>query len=383
MPTSALAVFSLCVLWMAYVYVLYPLFLVVVGTWRRAAPPSPPPDAQWPSVHILIPAFNEERVIARKLDSTLALDYPRDKLRITVASDQSTDQTDAIAQGYAGRGVEFIRHDVRKGKIRGLSELGMASTADILVITDANALFAPDALRQLMRWFQDPRVGIVNGNRRLIRSATMAGEGEGSYWAYETMLKRAESDVISNAFITGAMTAIRRALFFPLPGDLEFDHVLPLHVVNSGYRVVFAADARFEEDTAVSSTAEWKVRVRNAVRGFTMVREMPRYIRMLRHPLFVAHVYSRKVLRWAIGIPALGAFAANLFLLQVPLFQLAFAGQVLFYALALAGWQLERRGHPNALLALPYYFCLVNAASLVGMTRAFRGKRMAVWTTTR
>jgi cellulose synthase/poly-beta-1,6-N-acetylglucosamine synthase-like glycosyltransferase len=379
----ALTILSLCVFWVAYVYVLYPLLLVLLSALLRRPAPQPYPDGAWPSVHILIPAFNEEKVLEEKLVTTLALDYPRDRLRITVISDRSTDGTDEIARRFAAEGIEFIRNEEQKGKIRTLSELGVQSRSEILLITDANAIFAQDALKKLIAHFRDPAAGIVNGNRRLIRSASMAGEGESAYWQYETLLKRAESDVISNAFITGAMTAIRQKLFLALPGDLEFDHVLPLHVVHEGFRVVFAADARFHEGTAVSSKAEWKVRVRNAVRGFTMVREMGRYIRIWRHPLFVAHVYSRKVLRWMIGIPALGALAANLFLIGLPLFQLLLAAQILFYAAALTGGILERCGRPSALLALPYYFCLVNAASLVGLSRAFRGKRMAVWTTTR
>jgi poly-beta-1,6-N-acetyl-D-glucosamine synthase len=383
MQLWALVLLGLCAFWAAYVYVLYPLLLLALSALMRR--PTPPPFAEgaWPSVHILIPAFNEEKVLEEKLRTTLALDYPRDRLRITVVSDRSTDGTDAIARRFVPEGIDFIRNEEQKGKIRTLSELGLQSRSDLLLITDANAIFAPDALRKLAAYFGDPAAGIVNGNRRLVSSASMAGEGESAYWQYETLLKRAESDVISNAFITGAMTAIRQRLFVALPGDLEFDHVLPLHVINQGFRVVFAPDARFHEGTAVSSRAEWKVRVRNAVRGFTMVREMGRYIRVTRHPLFVAHVYSRKVLRWMMGLPMLGALAANVALAGQPAFRVLLAAQALFYALAGLGWLLERLGRPQALLALPYYLCLVNAASLVGMTRAFRGKRMAVWTTTR
>jgi cellulose synthase/poly-beta-1,6-N-acetylglucosamine synthase-like glycosyltransferase len=370
--------------WIASVYALYPALLLFLGTCRRKPQYASLPDRDLPSVLMLIPAYNEQDVISRKLENALGLDYPSGKLDILVVSDCSTDRTDAIAKGFAHRGVRFLRNTEQKGKIRTLSDLGAQAKTDIILITDANAFFAKDALRMLIAPFSDPRVGIVNGNRRLIPSASMAGEGEGVYWRYETMLKKAESDVFSNAFITGAMTAIRTSLFLPLPGYLEFDHVLPLHVVNQGYRVVFEERARFEEDTAPHANAEWRVRVRNAVRGFTMVVEMRRYLHLFRHPGFVLHVWLRKVLRWLIGIPALAALCANLLLLAVhPFYVLTLLGQTAFYATACAGWAMERRGTPHPLLALPFYFCLVNAASLVGLWRAVCGQRLAVWKTGR
>jgi cellulose synthase/poly-beta-1,6-N-acetylglucosamine synthase-like glycosyltransferase len=383
MHALALAMFWLCAFFIAYVYLLYPLLLILAGYLCRRPPPPPLPDAELPTVHVLIPAYNEEKIIARKIEGTLNLDYPKERLLCTVISDRSTDATDSIVQRYTNRGIRFLRNEVNKGKIQTLSEIGSQSQADVLLITDANAIFDRDALRKLVAHFADPCVGLVNGNRIMERTATMAGEGEGAYWVYETALKRAESDVFSNAFITGAMTAIRRPLFVPLPGYLEFDHVLPLHVVNQGYRVVFAADALFYEATAVSSRAEWRVRVRNAVRGFTMVLAAGRYISFRRHPWFVLHVYSRKVLRWSVAIPVIGLLVSNAALLRTPVFQVAGALQALFFAAALAGLFLDRLGLRQRWLALPFYFCLVNAASLVGFFQAIRGRRLAVWTTGR
>ncbi len=378
-----LILFWFAVLWVGTVYAGYPVLLLILGAWRRRPPVTPQSDDALPTVAVLIPAYNEELVIGRKIENTLGLDYPRAKLEVVVVSDRSSDGTDAIAQGYADRGVRFIRNAEQKGKIRTLSELGAESRADIILITDANAFFTPEALRVLVSRFADPRVGIVNGNRVLKPSASMAGEGEGVYWRYETLLKRAESDVISNAFITGAMTAIRRELFLPLPGHLEFDHVLPLHVVNRGYRVVFEPRAMFEEDTAPHARAEWRVRVRNAVRGFAMVLTMSTYLDR-RHFVFALHVWLRKVLRWLIGVPAVLAFVAGAGLVCLhPVYAWLWAGQVAFYLAALLGWALERAGRRQRLLALPFYFCLVNAASLVGLWQALRGRRMAVWQTGR
>jgi cellulose synthase/poly-beta-1,6-N-acetylglucosamine synthase-like glycosyltransferase len=211
----------------------------------------------------------------------------------------------------------------------------------------------------------------------------MVGEGEGVYWIYETRLKQADSDVFSNAFVTGAMTAIRQELFLAIPGYLEFDHILPLHVVNKGFRVAFAMDARFFEETAPSSRAEWNVRVRNAVRGFSMVLLMKRYLNLRKHPWFVLHVYSRKVLRWLVAFPMAGILLSSLLLLDIQFFRLTIMAQVLFYGAALVALGIDLSGRKQGFFALPFYFCLVNAASIVGFFRALQGQRLAVWGTGR
>jgi cellulose synthase/poly-beta-1,6-N-acetylglucosamine synthase-like glycosyltransferase len=383
MPGVALALFIAFGFIIAYVYVLYPLLLILIGSLRRRPAPDPMSDEQLPTVSFLIPAYNEEKVIARKIENTLALDYPRDKLEITVASDRSTDATDSIIQRYIDQGIRFVRNETQKGKIATLSELGAQAKTDVILVTDANAIFEPDSLRNLVAYFGDSDVGMVTGNATLERAETMVGEGEGTYQSYENMLKRAECDVFSSAFANGAMSAIRRDLFLALPDYLEFDHVLPMHVVNQGCRVAYAEHARFYEETASHTSAEYKVRVRNATRGFTMVMLMGRYLDVLQHPWFTLHLYSRKVLRWLVGVPAVGLFTANLALLHLPLFQLTFAAQIGFYTAALAGYLADRRGIKQGFLALPFYFCLVNYASLVGFSRALRGQRIAVWSTGR
>ena len=383
MKHLALIIFIFSALWIVYVYVLYPLFLIIMGNLIRRPNPEPLSDEELPTVSILIPAYNEEKVIARKIESTLALDYPKDKLMVTVVSDRSTDGTDRIVQAYRDEKIRFIRNETQKGKIATLSQLGSKEKTDVILITDANAIFEPHSLRRLVTHFRDPKVGIVNGNKILKRTPTMVGTGEWVYWIYETLLKRTESDVFSNAFITGAMTAILRKVFIQVPSYLEFDHILPLHAVNQGYRVIFEKEACFYEETAPSAKAEYKVRVRNAVRGFTMVLMMRQYINALSHPWFVLHVFSRKVMRWLIGVPTIGLLVATVGLLHLPLFQFIFAFQIVFYAAALSGYLLDRHGISQGLLSLPFYFCLINCASVVGFWGALRGQRMAVWSTGR
>jgi cellulose synthase/poly-beta-1,6-N-acetylglucosamine synthase-like glycosyltransferase len=383
MQQLGLALFLFCAFVVAYVYVLYPLALIVIGSGSRRSRPTPRPDDSLPSISMLVPAHNEEKSIGSKIENALDLDYPSGKLEITVASDASTDGTDDIIRSYLHRGIHLVRNETQRGKIATLSDLAHASHSDLILITDANALFERDSLRELAAHFADPAVGLATGNKILEASPTTVGEGEATYQSYETLLRRAESTVFAVAFVTGAMTAIRRELFSPIPGHLEFDHVLPLQVVNQGFRVVFAEDARFHEETASSTGAEYRVRVRNATRGFSMVFSMGRYLSFRRHPWFAFHVYSRKILRWLIGLPAIGLFLSNLLLWEIPLFRILLAAQVAFYCAAGLGCAARRQAARHRVFALPFYFCLVNWASLVGFYQAARGQRVAVWGTRR
>ena len=151
MYTLCLVLFVFCAFLIAYVYALYPLAIVLIGLCRREGRAALLDDEALPSVEMLVPAFNEEKVIAQKLDTTLAADYPAAKLTCTVISDCSTDDTDTIVQRYEERGIRFVRNTEQKGKMTTLSEFASASEADIVLITDANAIFAPHALRALMR----------------------------------------------------------------------------------------------------------------------------------------------------------------------------------------------------------------------------------------
>lgn len=383
MHLTAYWIFSICAAAIAWVYVLYPMLLLTIGLLRRHSKPPPMTDEQLPSVTMLIPAFNEAAVIASKIENALDLDYPPNKLRIVVVSDCSTDGTDAIVQRFQDRGVQYLRNERQKGKIATLSDLGAKEKSDVILITDANAIFERSALRRLVSYFDDPSVGMVTGNKTLRRTATLVGEGEGTYQNYETVLRRAEANTISVTFVTGAMTAIRRELFKPLPEYLEFDHVLPQYVVNQGYRVAFAEDATFSEETAPHTKAEYRVRVRNATRGFSMVLNIGRYLDVWRHPVYAFHLFSRKILRWLIAIPAAGLLVSSLVLVEQPWFRLLFVLQLLFYLVAAAGYFFDRRGYSGGLVALPFYFCLVNFASLVGLIRAVRGEQIAVWSTER
>lgn len=364
-----------------YAHLLYPaLLLALARIWSRPVQQS---DIE-PSVSLLIPAFNEEKVIREKILNSLALDYPPEKLQVIVVSDRSTDGTDVIVGDFAPH-VTLKRNEAQLGKIAGLSNAVRDCRGEIIVITDANAFFEEDALRKLMRNFADPRVGCVSG-KRIVRSAEgQIPQGQGLYWKFENALRIAESRIYSTAFTLGAMTAIRRELFLPLPGELEFDQVWSLHVVNSGFRSIYEPEAIFYEDSHTSAGSEFKMHFRNTIRGLTMAGQLGQYLDTSRHRFYTFHVFSRKVSRWLVGLFSFILLTASCVLaFRGAFFALALLAQVGFYGLAAAGYrQAVRQEKQSKIFYIPFFFTLINTATLWALIRYFTGLRLKTWATGR
>lgn len=363
----------------AFAYVGYPLLLVTAARILRRPPRA---DDVTPTVTLLIPAYNEERVLAAKLDCCLALDYPREQLRVVVLSDGSTDGTNAIAEQYADRGVELMAWEHNRGKLAIVCDGVAAATGDIVVFSDAATLLAPDSLRLLVRPFADPQVGCTSSRYRVTKhEGSDVGQEEGLYWRYETFLKRCESDVWSTLGAHGALYAIRRKLFPALEeGTINDDYVIPTKIAAAGYRVVYEPAAVATEEA--SEMTGFARRVRIAIGNFQQLRLVATLATgALRWPLrvwlifeFVAH----KALRLFGPLFLLTALGLNFFL-GGPVYTAMLAAQLAFYGLALAGSLLGARALRLRLLKLPYYFCMINAAYLIGFVRLLAGKAHVQW----
>jgi cellulose synthase/poly-beta-1,6-N-acetylglucosamine synthase-like glycosyltransferase len=364
---------------LGYTYVGFPL-LVLVRSRLRPAPYRS--DDITPTVTLLVAAHNEARSIGAKLDNALALDYPADRLEIVVASDGSDDGTDAIVASYAERGVRLLGLQ-RVGKAAALDAAADVATGEILVFSDANSHYAPDAVRRLVRPFADSSIGGVAGNQRYrphsASDATTAGEQV--YWDFDRVLKEAESLAGSTISATGAIYAIRRSLFRGVPVGVTDDFAVSTSVIEQGYRLVFAADAVAWEPVASSGGAEWGRKVRIMTRGFRGVVERRALLDPTRYGFYSVQLASHKVLRRLMGIPLLAlAVAAPALWRRGRIYQLATVGQVTFYALGVAGLAIGRRGPGrHRLLAAPSFFIMVNAAAMTALWNVVRGRRIDRW----
>ena len=372
-------VFWISVAVVFYTYVGYPLLTISVGGVRRREVAEGPDQ---PTISIIIAARNEARSIRATLENKLALDYAPGRIQIIVVSDASDDGTDAIAKEFADEGVLVLRQEPRRGKTAALNLAAQYATGEVLVFADANSIYAPDALAKLVRSFSDPEVGYVTG-RMAYRAESGCGVGLGcrAYMAYEDLLRRSETRLGSIVGVNGGIDAVRRSLYIRMADDQLPDFVLPLSVVKNGYRVVYEPDAILEEETLTTSRAEYRMRVRVALRAWWTLSDMRELFDARRFGVYSFQLLSHKVLRYlafaALPVVYLAAFGLSSSGL---VYQSAFAASSLLMLCAAVGYLFERTGRSNPLVSIPYYFLLINAAAAEAALKFALRRKQAVWT---
>jgi len=369
------ALFIASVLVLAYVLVGYPLLLRLIVAIRG---PRPVRRADvTPKLSFVISAYDEAAVIRGKLENALSLDYPTDAREIVVISDCSDDGTDDIVREFAGRGVSLARMAERRGKTAGLNATVPTLAGDVVVFSDANAMYAQDALLKLTRNFADPEVGYVTGEARYLKSGqAIADVGERAYWGYEMQMKRLETQLGSMVGGDGAIYAIRKSLWQTLPEDAINDFLNPLQIVAAGWRGVYEPEAVAWEETAGGVRTEYRRRVRIVSRSWRAVFQAGRVLNPFQVGLFAWSLWSHKVLRWASGLFVAGAAIGGLGLLVQGLQAWPVTvGTLTSVSLLLVGTTpLGRR-----LSGTIGYFVVINAASLVGMWRGSVGRVSGIW----
>lgn len=374
--------FWLSVFFLFYVYLGYPALLTFLAFVRRK--PLKIDDNYRPTVSLIIAAYNEDAVIGEKVENSLKLDYPKDKLEIIVFSDASTDRTDEIVKSYAEQGVKLLRVEGRKGKTYCQNEATKIAKGKILVFSDANSMYEPDAIQKLVRHFADERVGCVSGELRY-RCSQGGVEGERTYWKYDQLLKKLESEVSSVIGANGSIYAVRGELFEPLPPDALEDLVRPLKFVQKGYKVVYEPQAVNWENTTPNPSKEFRRRVRivtQSVYSLLRAKSLLGLLNPLRYGIFSIQLWSHKVLRWLSGIFLLLILALNIPLVGCSwIYAITMAGQTAFYLLALWGGLSEKVLKRQALKLshVAYYFGLSCYAMLKGVYYGLRGRTMVTW----
>lgn len=356
-----------------YAYIGYPLVLILL---RRLIHRPVQKEPIEPFVSLLVPAYNEEEMIAHKIRDCLQLDYPPDKMEILVACDGPTDQTAAIAKSFEdGKRVRVLHFPVNRGKILTLNDGVRAAKGEIVAFSDATALLYRDALRKLVMNFAAPDVGAVSGKYTVIKADEVdIGKSEDFYWKYETFLKVQESQISSTLGAHGHLHAIRKDLYpFPAPGTINDDYIIPVSVLAKQYRAVYEPEAIVYEEAR--EMTGFRRRVRIMAGNLQQLREIKGVVQPFR-PLPLFFFISHKAFRLLVPFGLLAAFFANLFVLNDPLYQLLFVGQALFYAMAILGTAFKLR--PKAIM-LPFYFCMINAATFFGLYYAITTRRRMAW----
>ncbi len=375
---------------LAYTYILYPLILVFVNSiiqtvrdlrflFRRSGRRVPmPSDSELPSVSLVIPAYNEEAVIAEKLKNALALDYPADKLEIVVGSDGSDDRTNEIVGQFADRGVKLAAYPERRGKPSVINDTVERATGEIVVLSDATTLIDADAVRRVVRRFLDPKVGAVNGELRF-ESPDSEYRGEGLYWRYEVMLKFMENRLGVVLGSSGALCAVRKTQYRPIPPNcICDDFLITMNMIIDGHRAVYDPEARSTEQTAASVEQEVRRRERIGAGNFQALRWTLPLLSPTRGWMPFCYL-SHKIFKWTTWLFMLAAFATNAALVIHPLYRGLFVGQLAFYCLAGLGAAGVKAPLLGRLARALYYFVAMHLALFRGFVRYVTGRQSVVW----
>ncbi|HTH52232.1 MAG TPA: glycosyltransferase family 2 protein [Pyrinomonadaceae bacterium] len=363
---------------LAYVYAGYPLLVWCVSKLR---PRSVERGAIEPKVTVLITAFNEEAAIAPKIENTLAIEYPKDKLEILVASDGSTDTTDEIVAGFADRGVRLLRVDGRVGKTATQNAAVQSASGDIILFSDATTDYAPDVFQKILPAFADASVGCVAGRLVYVDAAgSSVGKGARNYWSYETFIKNAESDACSLIGASGCLYAVRREAYEAMYDDACSDFLICTNLYRRGLRSVFEPAAVCYEQTNRDTGDEMRMRVRVISQTFADLWRNRDMMNPLKSGFFAVELISHKLLRYAVPL-MLAALLVCSFLLDHSslVYAAAIAGQTAFYGMAIVAWLLERAGVKLSILAMPLYFVLANLAAVIAFYKFVMGERYARW----
>jgi len=370
--------FAQAVFWCAagiavYTYFAYPILLVVLARFFRRPVRKASTE---PSVSMVIAAYNEQDVIEDKIRNALQQDYPPDKLEIVVVSDGSQDATNRIVSSLSdGRRVRLVAFPENRGKVAALNDTVATLRSSVIVFSDASSMLQKDAVRHLAENFADAEVGAASGIYRVRRKREAElGEQEDFYWRYETFLKVCESRIGSVLGAHGSLYAIRRDLYpFPKAGTINDDYVIPVRILQRGYRVAYETSAVASEEAKEMAGFSRRIRVMagnvEQLGEITALLWPPRWF-----PIFV--FLSHKVARLLVPFSLVAAFVACAFLLDRPVCRWLWYVQIAFYASALLGLFFPTVGK---LARLPYYFCMINAAAFCGIYYAIVKRGALTW----
>ena len=378
-----LTLFCICAAVLLYVYFGYPL-LLASGLLGRRKPLAESPLPELPFLSIIVAARNEESVIEEKLRNLLASDYPAENMEILVGSDGSSDRTDEIVGRFRNQGVGLLSFPEHIGKSAIQNGLVKLASGSILVFTDADCFFTPETLRLLVPHFSDPRIGLVTA-RPLYENEreTAVTQNESLYLRYESFLRREESNRGILAMASGSLFALRRSLWQPLDPGHGDDFALPLAVAAVGFRNVLdpraVAVTRLEQK---QPGAMRQLKSRIIAKDFRGLLSRAALLNPFRYGALAVGLWSHKLLRWLAPFFLIALFASNLFLLDRPVFRSALFLQLAFYALALLGAALRNRSR-FFLWSVPFSFCLVNFAALLGTLQCFARRPAGQWTPVR
>ncbi|MDQ6903337.1 MAG: glycosyltransferase family 2 protein [Bacteroidota bacterium] len=336
-----------------------------------------------PTLTLIVAAYNEADIIEEKIKNTFDLKYPSDKISFIFVTDGSTDNSPQKISTY--KNIQLLHSKDRKGKIHAMHRAMDLVKSEVTVFTDANTFLNGDAVINIARHYSDQKVGAVSGEKRvLVSTISDSTAGEGFYWKYESLLKKWDSELYSVVGAAGELFSVRTSLYQPVPPDTILDDfMISLVIASKGYRIIYEPDAFAMENSSLNTTEELKRKVRIAAGGIQSILRLKSLLNPFHHTVLSFQYISHRVLRWTIT----PFFMIITLLLNIIVtcyyngivYKIILGAQLVFYILALAGWLFERKQIKVKLLFVPFYFCMMNVAVIMGIKRYFLGTQNAAW----
>ena len=370
-----------------YAYVGYGILLFLLIKIKRVLGSKTEQNAinELPEVTFIVAAFNEEHWIEDKIKNSLALDYPKDKIRFFFVTDGSDDSTPDLIKNYPKNGydIQLFHQPERRGKIAAVERIMPFVKTPITVFTDANTDLNPEAIKSIVKCYEDPKVGAVAGEKRVeMSSGEASGAGEGIYWKYESLLKKWDAELYSAVGAAGELFSIRTDLYEKVSKDtLIEDFVMTLQIAMKGYTIAYAPEAFAVEGHSADVKEELKRKIRISAGGLQAVWRLRGLLNPFKYGVLTFQYISHRVLRWTLAPLALPLiFILNIILAKESTFYTYILyAQFFFYATALLGWIFEQMKMKVKAFYVPYYFCVMNYSVYRGFFRLVAGKQSVVW----
>jgi cellulose synthase/poly-beta-1,6-N-acetylglucosamine synthase-like glycosyltransferase len=370
--------FWLSLIGIFYAYLGYPIILFVIGKIKKKSENVNYQVNYYPSLSIIMPVHNEEKVIESKIKNIFSIDYPENRFELIIVSDGSTDRTKEIILDNPHHNIKFYELPARRGKAAALN-LGLEkSSGEIIVFTDASIMLDKEALKNIVKKFQDGRIGCVSGEDYIHESG-----GEGLYGRYELFLRNLESKVHSIVGASGSFYAQRRELCNDFKEGMAPDFLSVLATVEKGYRAITEPSAFGIMTSLKSSSDEFNRKVRTLVRGMSAIFYKKSLLNPFRYGIFSFELLSHKIMRWLVPFFLISLLLSNLFLLDSSIYLLAFITQVIFYLLAVSSMSKIINIHEKIYVKVPLYFTAVNAAILYAWVKYLSGTKQEIWNPTK
>lgn len=377
------------IVWYAYLGYGILLFLLIKIKRLFFGKKSSPVPGTLPEVTFVVCAFNEADWMHDKIKNCLAFDYPPEKITFFFVTDGSSDATPEVVQNFPfpkNTRWKLLHRSERMGKIAAFDRSMAFVETPIVISTDANTVVNSQAIKLMVRHFEDKNVGAVAGEKRisLNEKDAASGAGEGIYWKYESKLKKWDSELWSVVGAAGELFAIRTDLYEAVPKDsIIEDFYLTMRIAQRGFRVIYEPEAAASEGYSENVKEELKRKIRIAAGGLQSISRLTPLLNPFKYGVLSFQYISHRVLRWTLApafLPIIFFANAALVFLKTGLFyKILFAAQVVFYLAAAIGWLLEKREIKVKALFVPYYFCVMNYAVYAGFGRFWKGSQSVLW----